>query len=342
LTGSIDIYKQKTKDILLDVNLPQSNGAGSTRKNLGKTEGHGLEINLSSINIQTKGGLTWTTDFNFYFNREKITQLQTPTQMSSISDGWFVGQPLTVIYDLRKLGIWQLEDSVKGLIGVGGAQTSPLQYPGQIRIEDFNKDGKIDAADRQILGNFQPKWEGGITNRVAYKNFDFSVVIFARVGMKVLVPYLTDDGGAQGFPFFMQSRNNQVKVNYWTRSNPTNDFPAPDAGTDRFIYGSTLGYQNGSFIKCRSMNLGYQLPGKLLSKAGINSLRIYVNVTNPFMLYAPFKKDNLGPDPEGNGYGGAVGTPAISGSVPQQGRQISVNANNPSTRQILFGLNLKF
>jgi TonB-dependent starch-binding outer membrane protein SusC len=339
ITGTIDIYKQKTKDILLDLNLPQSNGASSTRMNLGRTEGSGLEINLASTNIQTKSGFTWTTDLNFYFNREKITQLQNGTVKADIANGWFVGQPLTVIYDLKKIGIWQLDDSIKGLIA---AQTSPVQYPGQIRVEDLNGDHKIDAADRQIIGNFQPQWEGGITNRFAFKSFDLSIVFFARMGMKVLVPYITADGGSQGFPFFMQGRNNQLKVNYWTRSNPTNDFPAPDAGTDRFIYSSTLGYQDGSFIKCRTINLGYQLPSKLLGKAGLKSARIYINVTNPFLVYAPFKKAGFGPDPEGNGFGGAVGTPAISGSVAAQGRQISVNANNPSVRQFIFGLNLKF
>ncbi len=339
LTGSIDIYGQHTKDILLDFNLPQSNGAATTRKNLGKTQGSGLEINLSSINVHTKSGLTWTTDLNFYFNREKIIQLQTPAIMQDIANGWFVGQPLTVIYDLKKLGIWQLDDSAKGTIA---AQTAPVQYPGQIRVQDLNGDNKIDASDRQIIGNFQPKWEGGMTNRVSYKNFDFSFVIFARMKMMVLVPYITADGGAQGFPFFMQSRNNQLKVNYWTRTNPSNDFPAPDAGTDRFIYASTLGYQDGSFIKCRSMNLGYQCPSKLLRRTGLSSVRIYVNLTNPFIIYSPFKKAGLGPDPEGNGYGGAVGTPAISGSVAAQGRQISVNANDPSVRQFILGLNLKF
>ncbi len=339
ITGSIDVYKQHTKDILLTVNLPQSNGASTTVKNLGVTQGSGLEINLSSINVQTKSGFTWTTDMNFYFNREKIVQLQTPTVMQDIANGWFVGQPLTVIYDLKKIGIWQLDDSTKGTIA---AQTSPVQYPGQIRVQDLNGDNKIDASDRQIIGNFQPKWEGGMTNRVSYKNIDFSFVIFARMKMMVLVPYITADGGAQGFPFFMQSRNNQLKVNYWTRTNPTNDFPAPDAGTDRFIYASTLGYQDGSFIKCRSINLGYTCPAKYLHKTGLSSARLYVNITNPFILYSPFKKAGLGPDPEGNGYGGAVGTPAISGSVPQQGRQISVNANDPSVRQFILGLNLKF
>jgi TonB-linked SusC/RagA family outer membrane protein len=344
LTGSIDVYGQKTKDILLPFLLPQSNGAGSTIKNLGKTKGNGLEINLSSVNVQTRSGLTWTTDVNFYFNREKVVFLTAPGQLVDIADGWFVGQPLTVIYDVKKIGIWQTDDSTKGILA---QQTSPVQFPGQIRIVDLNGDHKIDQNDRQVLGNFQPQWEGGMTNRVAYKGFDFSLVIFARMGMKVLVPYVTDDGGAQGYPFFMQGRVNQLKINYWTRSNPTNEFPAPDAGTDRFPFGSTLAYMDGSFIKCRSINLGYMIPSRILNKAGINSLRVYVNVTNPFIIYSPFVRDGFGPDPEGNGYGGSVTSPLAGSSIGAggsngQGRQISVNANNPSVRQFIIGLNLKF
>jgi TonB-linked SusC/RagA family outer membrane protein len=350
LTGTIDVYDQKTKDILLPYQLPPSNGATSTTKNLGKTSGHGLEINLSSINIQSRSGVTWTTDLAFSFNREKITSL--PGNVNDIGNGWFIGQPLTVIYDVKKIGIWQTSDSAKGALA---AQTSPVQFPGQIRVQDVNHDGKIDQNDRQILGNFQPQWEGGLTNTVSYKNFDFSIVIYARMGMKVLVPYVTADGGSQGFPFFMQGRVNQLKVNYWTRSNPTNDFPAPDAGTDRFLFASTLGYVDGSFIKCRSINLGYQIPASILKKTGISYLRVYITALNPFIFYSPFVKAGYGPDPEGNGYGGAVSSPTAGGSVGVGGtnttagpttngsfRQVSVNANNPSTRQFNFGINLRF
>jgi len=309
-------------------------------KNLGKTKGNGIELTLSTVNIESrkKGDFSWSTDLNFYFNREKITQLTTPSEKENKGNGWFVGQPLSVIYDVKKIGIWQLEDSAKGIIA---QQISPVQYPGQIRVEDINNDHKIDAADRQIIGNFQPNWEGGITNRFTYKNFDLSVVIFARMGMKVVVPYLTADGGNQGFPFFNQGRVNQVKTNYWTRTNPTNDFPAPDAGTDRLNFGSTLGYRDGSFIKCRSINLGYEVPGGVLRKAGVSSLRVYANITNPFIIYSPFVRDGFGPDPEGNGYGGAVSA-AGSGDVGVPTRQISVNANNPSYRQFILGLNVKF
>jgi len=337
-TGSVDAYQQKTKDILLSVNLPISNGVNSTFKNLGKTKGSGLEITLSSINIKSRSGFTWSTDLNFFFNREEITELTTPEELSNKGNGWFVGEPLSVIYDYKKIGIWQLEDSAKGLTA---GQTSPKAYPGQIRVEDVNKDGKIDANDRQILGNFQPDWEGGITNRFSYKGFDLSVVIFARMGMKVLVPYLTADGGANGFPFFNQGRVNQLKIDYWTRTNPTNAFPAPDAGTDRLNFGSTLGYQDGSFIKCRSINLGYELPVSILKKMSISSLRVYVNATNPFVIYSPFVDKGFGADPEGNGFGGAV-VPTGAAEISAPTRQISVNLNNPSIRQFTFGVNLKF
>ena len=337
LSGSVDVYDQRTKDILLTVSLPASNGAGSTLKNLGKTKGRGLEITLSSVNIQNKNGLTWNTDVNFFFNREEIVQLTTPDEKSNIGNGWFVGQPLTVIYDVKNIGIWQTSDSAKGLVA---AQKSPVQYPGQIRIQDINGDGKIDANDRQILGNFQPAWEGGLTNRFYYKGFDLSIVIFARMGMKVLVPYLSADGGANGYPFFNQGRANQIKINYWTRNNPTNEFPAPDAGTDRLLFGSTLAYRDGSFIKCRSINLGYEIPIGFLKRSGISSVRAYVNATNPFIIYSPLVKSGLVIDPEGNSYGGAVAAAGAEIGVPN--RQISVNLSNPPVRQYTIGVNVKF
>jgi TonB-linked SusC/RagA family outer membrane protein len=337
ITANIDVYQQKTKDILLQVSLPPSTGTGSTFQNLGKTESKGIEINLSTINIQTKGGFTWSTDFSFAVNREKITQLTNPTQLSDPGNGWFVGQPLNVIYDVKKIGIWQTSDKTDGTLA---KQTSPVQFPGQIRIEDVNNDGVINSNDRQILGNFQPKWVGGFTTRFAYKSFDLSAIFYARMGMKVLLPYFTADGGAAGFPFFNQGRVNQIKTNYWTTTNPTNDFPAPDASTDRLLFGSTLGYYDGSFIKCRSINLGYVLPTNLIKKIGLSSLRVYANATNPFIVYSPIVRDHLALDPEGNGYGGSVNN--NGGNAAVTGRAVSVNLNNPSYRQFTVGVNAKF
>jgi hypothetical protein len=268
---------------------------------------------------------------NFAIDRNQIVQLQNPTLKQDIGNQWFVGQPITVIYDVKKIGIWQSQDA---------AQAATYgQFPGQIRVEDLDKDGKITANDRQILGNYQPKWIGGLTNRFAYKGFDLSVVMFARMGQKVVVPYLTTDGSAQGYDFFNNGRNNQVKINYWTASNPTNSFPRPDASADKFIYASTLGYQDGSFIKVRSINLGYVIPSKFLTNIGITSLRVYLTAQNPFIVYSPLVKAGLAVDPEGNGYGGAV-TSSAGGSVPN--RAITVNLNAPPVRQFNFGVNVKF
>ncbi|HSU29398.1 MAG TPA: hypothetical protein VLJ68_13515, partial [Chitinophagaceae bacterium] len=124
-------------------------------------------------------------------------------------------------------------------------------------------------------------------------------------------------------------------------------FPRPDASTDRFLFASTLGYMDGSFIKCRTINLGYDIPAKFFGHSGITGLKVYFQAVNPFVIYSPFKRDGFGPDPEGNGYGGSVtsaqaGSSIGTGGTGGQGRQISVNANNPSTKQYNFGINLKF
>lgn len=342
ITGSVDWYLQKTKDILLSVPLPPSNGASSTLKNLGKTEGRGLETSLTFEIFRKPGGFNWSADVVYFFNREKITQLTTPTEQANIGAGWFVGQPLSVIFDYNKIGIWQTAEQ-----GDITRQTAPRQFPGQIRVQDVNSDNQITPADRQIIGNFQPKWEGGLTNRFTFKNFDASVVTFARMGMKVTVPYLTGNaGGAGGFPFFNQSRVNQVKTDYWTDTNPTNAFPAPDAGGAVQWFASTLGYHDGSFIKVRSINLGYTFTSQLLRKIGASSARLYVNATNPLILYSPLVRDNLTVDPEGNALAGGAGanggTVSVDGSAGAPARQIAVNLNNPPIRQFTFGVNLKF
>lgn len=342
ITGTVDWYHQKTKDILLSVPLPPSNGAGSTLKNLGRTEGKGLETSLTFEIFAKPQGFNWSADVVYFFNREKITQLTTPEEKSNLGAGWFVGQPLSVIFDYQKLGLWQTADKESGILA---KQTSPVQFPGQIRVQDVNGDNKIDAADRQILGNFQPKWEGGITNRFEFQNFDASVVTYARMGMKVLVPYLTGNStGSGGFAFFNQSRVNQVKVDYWTENNPTNAFPAPDAASAVAFFGSTLGYYDGSFIKIRSINLGYTFKGTLLKKVGASSARVYVNATNPLILYSPLVRQNLAIDPEGNSYatGSSTLNPQGASDRGAPERQISVNLNNPPVRQFTLGLNLKF
>ena len=332
LTGSLELYQQKTKDILLNISLPPSNGAGSTIVNAGKTEGKGIEVTLSGTIIETSSSFKWAADLNFSVNREKIIALQDPTLKEDIGNGWFVGQPLSVIYDGVKLGIWQVSDSVQA--AVYGCK------PGQIKLQDLNGDNVLNGSDRKVIGNFEPTWIGGMTNKFYFKGIDLTMVVYARMGQTVVVPYFMTDGGAAGYPFFNNGRVNSLKRDYWTRNNPTNAFPRPDAGSDNVKYSTTLGYLDGSFVKARSLSLGYSLPANLLDHVKISSLRIYVTCLNPFMIYAPFVKNGYGLDPEGNGYGGVSGS--TLGGTPVPGRAITVNLNAPPTRQFQFGLNMNF
>jgi hypothetical protein len=337
LTGSIDYFTTSTTDILLNKGLPRSLGVNSTLQNVGETSSWGMEFNVSSLNIKNtkSGGFSWRTDANAFFSREKVVALQNNLQQD-LGNGWFVGKPLTVIYDYKKIGIWQLADSAQSRIyGVA---------PGDIRIEDINKSNSITSADRQIVGDFQPTLIAGMTNHFEYKNFDLNVVLFGRFGQTVVATYLSADGGAGGYPFFLNSRVEQMKVNYWTPTNPTNEFPQPDAGRDALTYTSTLTYRDGSFIKVRTIDLGYTFSSKLLGKSGIQSLRAYVSAQNPFILWSPLVDEGLGLDPEGNGTNanGATVSTQGGGATAVPSRAIIVGMGVPPTRQIIFGVNVRF
>jgi len=331
ISGSVDVYDQRTNNILQTISLPPSNGAGSTLINAGKTKGTGLEISLSSINVKTASGFTWNTDFNISFYRDAIVALHDGLQQDP-GNGWFVGQPFDVIYDYKKIGIWQTSQAAEA--------AKYGEKPGEIEVQDVNNDGKINASDRQILGTYQPKFESGITNRFAYMGIDLTFVAFARIGQMVAVPYLGSDSGSSGYPFFNTGRVNQYKVDYWTPTNPTNEFPRPDA-SGTFPYASTLQYRDGSFIKMRSINVGYTIPSNSLKKSGISAIRVFATCSNPFIIWSPLTKSGLGIDPEGNGYGGTlVGASGYSANAI--GRAVTVGLNDPLTRTFQLGVNVKF
>ncbi len=357
LTGTVELYKQNTTGIILPNALPATTGASSQVSNLGSSSDKGLEVTLSSLNIQNKGGFSWSTDFNIAFSRERIEELPNGLPFI-ISSGEFVGQPLSVIYDLKKIGIWQIGDSPgidpsktpagQVYLPVNG-QTSPLQYPGQIRVQDLNGDGKIDANDNQIIGHFNPNYTFGFSNRFSYKNFDLSLVIQGRMGFTTTVPYVSSsNSGVQGWQYLNLGRHNQPVIDYWTPTNPTNAFPEPN---DQFQsqYYATLQYYDGSFIRAKSINLGYNIPAKILAHVGITSLRLYANITNPFIIYAPVMNHGFSvTDPES-----VTGINPVSAASSGNVGGYDAN-NNPNgwrgsgitaglqTRDFIFGINARF
>ena len=327
IAGNINVYKAWTDKLLLPKNLPPTNGIeDAVLTNVGKTENQGIELQVSAAIIAPKGrnSFGWTTDLNFSINRGKITQLADGI-LQDIGNNWFVGQPIGVFYNYRKTGIWQntKDDSLEA-VRLGLTTTGSSSVIGDIRVADLNNDGKITDADREIVGTTQPDWIGGMTNRFSYGGFDLTVVAFARWGAMMNSSL---HGG--GFLNTFQGTYNNIKTRYWTPENGEKVYPKPNFGRQNPTNLALLGYFDGSFLKIRTITLGYTVPPAFLKKLGARSIRFYATAEDPFILFSPFRNHEFGGlDPESGG----------SASSPTTGTNLGVDT--PPTRQILFGINV--
>ena len=324
VTGSVEVYKAFTNSLLLPQTLPPTTGITSQIvSNVGKTENRGIEVHVSTINIQggSRNDFNWTSDFNFFINRGKITQLANGVT-KDVANGWFVGQPLDVYYDYKRLGIWQNtpQDSAAAK-ALGLATTGNASVIGTIRVADISgpdgkPDGKIDATyDRIIVGTSQPKWEGGTTQRFSFRGFDLTVVAFARWGWM-----LNSSLYGGNFVNTYQGTYNNLKTHYWTPDNGEPWNPKPNASATNPLNRSVLSYFDGSFLKIRSLSLGYNLDPGLVQRIHAKSFRIYATASDPFVLFSPYRRAG-GIDPEG------AGTQGI---------------DTPPTWSMIFGVNMSF
>jgi TonB-linked SusC/RagA family outer membrane protein len=275
INGTLDLYKSKTKDLLMNMTILSLTGYTSTYANVGKTSNKGVDITLSTRNIETKD-FKWSTDLTFAVNRAKIEELSNGKE-DDITNLWFIGEDLNVAYDYEKIGIWQTADADEMAKYNANGHTYKA---GDVKVRDLSDDDKIDAnKDRKVLGSYNPKWIGGMTNTFNYKDFELSFFIYARWGFLM-------DGGAADMQGLYQSRD----IDYWRPDNPTNDYPIADYNNGgQPEYYSSMNYQDGSFIKMRNISLGYNLPKPLASSLGIASAKVFVQAINPFMIYSKCK-----------------------------------------------------
>lgn len=306
VSGSVELYQTNTTDLLLSDQLPTSTGFAAVTRNVGETRNKGIEIGISTVNIDSKSGFKWRTDFTFYKNKEAIVSLYNG-KVDDTGNKWFIGHPLNSYYDYKKLGIWQSNEA--------DAAKSYGFAVGQVKLQDTDKDGKITAADRVIVGTDIPSFQGGITNRFTYKGFDFSFFVFARVGQTIVSKFHQNN-------LTLQGRYNQIKVDYWTPNNPTNEFPRPNFNQEFPVYNTSFIYFSGTFVKVRNINFGYTFESDLVKKLGIESLRLFASIQQPF-IFSKYRSKYNGIDPE-----------SADGNV---------NSDvTPATRVSTFGLNIKF
>lgn len=334
LSGTIEYYVTNTKDLLLNVNLPNTSGVNSYVANVGETQNKGLELSLQGLILDDLNGWTWEAGINLYGNRNKLVALASGQDRDE-SNWWFVGHPINVIYDYEKIGLWQEEDPYLDILEPGGnVGMIKVKYTG-----DYNSDGTptraIGPEDRQIM-DVNPDFQGGFSTRIGYKGFDLSVVgAFKSGGILISTLY-----SSSGYLNLMSGRRGNVKVDYWTPENTDAKYPKPGGITsgDNPKYGSTLGYFDASYLKIRTMTLGYNFENNnWVKNAGFDQLRLYVTVQNPFVMFSPYHKES-GMDPETNSYGDE--NAAVTSAY--QSRLLTIGTNAPSTRNYMIGLNFTF
>jgi TonB-linked SusC/RagA family outer membrane protein len=278
ISGVIDLYKSTTTDQLQQKSIPTANGVGYVFFNLGKVENKGIEITLNTQNIN-RGDFRWSTDFVFTKNKERIVDID-GSGNSNFANLWLLDQPLQVYWGYQKEGIFQYSDTAKGgaladyYWSKNGNRNNVNYKPGRIRIYDANGDTAMSPADRIVLGSHNPDFTASIGNTLSYKNFDLNFLVYFRVGGLYRVPRPGLVGRYQTF-----------KVNYWTPTNPSNEYQQPTSTSDIPFGWEALTYTKATFAKVRNITLSYRLPKGLMEKAHINNMSLYISAVNPILIH---------------------------------------------------------
>ena len=307
---STDLYYRHTTDLLLPQSLTYDTGFSSYSANVGSLENKGLEIALTTVNMQSDGdGFNWSTNFNISFNRNKVLDIANPSP-TGLPQGFAsrlqAGQPLGAFYGYVVDHIFQSQDEINALNSAlrtkTGSATAAYQStatrPGDIMFKDLNGDGVITADDQQIIGSAQPKYYGGITNNFRFKGFDLNVLFQYNVGNQI---YNSSRSYTEGMSTTYSA--DVTVLNRWTPTNTSTDIPRAVLGDpNNNSRTSTRFLEDGSYGRFKTVVLGYTIPTSIINRFHVRTLRVYVQAQN-LVTFTKYK----GLDPEVNTYGAGGG-----------------------------------
>lgn len=330
-----DYYIKTTEDLLMNRQIPTHTGLGTILDNVGSVENKGFEFQLGAQG--QSGFVSWTSNFNFTLNRNKVLDLgETEILYWSATGGGhqvnptdpFIrmkeGDPFGQMYGYKVLGTWNTDEADQA--AVFG------QLPGDLKYDDVNGDGVIDVNDEQLIGNSLPDYFFGLNSTVGYRNFELNFLIEGQVGHDIFniakVKRIHDD------------QTGKELVNRWTEDNQDTiiravidaqtradtemqqqniNFPSSASSmTSKFI-------EDASYLRLKSLGLGYNLPVTLTQQFGLRNMRIYVTGTNLITV-----TDYTGWDPEVSSY---------TGNDAQFGTDFS---SYPNSRVLTLGVNVSF
>ena len=288
ITGSVDVYDRLSDKLIYQQQLPLETGWGRTYANVGSVSNKGVEVLLTTKNIQTEK-VNWETTFTFTKNVNQLESIYGQDQVDDIGNNLFIGKPLNSNYNYIYDGVWQESEAAK-------AATYNM-LPGQARPKDLNNDGKFDALDRTTIGNPNPEWQGSMYSKLTFGNFDFNFSILTSQGQTVLSSF------HQNFANVSDRGRQKMAIDYFIptngagiEANASNAYPRPGpvaTGAGAFWGTNFAYYRDVSYVKIKNISLGYTLPSDLVQKFKMSNFRIYVNVLDPFVF-----TDFEGYDPE--------------------------------------------
>jgi TonB-linked SusC/RagA family outer membrane protein len=323
ITASIDAYRSVTKDLLLSVALPASSGYQTQLQNVGSVQNNGVELALNTINVEGPR-FSWRSSVTLAGNRNKVLDLGTATEIPNTDDKGIsgqtggavmvtrVGEPLGTFVGLATNGIYQVGDPCPLTVRRATLDCQPGEY----RYVDTNGDGRIDAKDRVILGNGQPKAYGGLNNEFTVGPFNLNVFLQGSWGSRILNGPAINIGQVNTL-----SNQTTDALNRWTPTNTNTTIPRANYDRPREVY--DVHVEDGSFVRLQNVTVGYQLPeGRF---PGASGARLYVTGQN---LHVWTKYTGF--DPEVNSFGGDA-----------RARGIDLGAY-PRARSVNAGMNLTF
>jgi TonB-linked SusC/RagA family outer membrane protein len=315
LTFSFDLFNKKTKDMLMDVSLPEYTGYYSMKDNVGTVRNRGLEIEASyrfmidQFKFDINGNASYVTN--------KVTNLGSGrTELDWLGGGlggavtWMEsGQPYGFFYGYKTDGIFQNQSEIDSYTKDGN-KIQPNAVPGDVRYKDLDGDGTISDGDRTVIGDQNPNWTYGFSINMSWKDFDLSA-------------FFQGVAGNQIYKFYRRANITSANwehnwMNRWHGEGTSNKLPRLDEGDPHHntTWVSDLFVENGDYLRLKVLQLGYQLPQELTKKIWINKLRFYIQAENLFTLTG-----YTGYDPE-------VGTRhGFDGGTYPQARTFTFGAN---------------
>lgn len=297
LIGVVDVYHNKTTDLIVNRSLPTITGYSSVISNLGQVNNKGIELTLTSVNVNIPNKIHWSTTFIYSTNSNKIKHLYGKMidvkddsgniigqrEDDDVQNGWYIGHGIKDVLYYKWMGVWQL-----------GEELEAKKYgkqPGDPKLLDVNNDGKMTEEDKVWLGSRTPRYRMSLRSDLnLFKNIDFSFVFRGEFN------YIAEDNLRRNEDNRFFDRSNSIMTDYWTPWKPNNEYARLGSNCGN---PSVLIFKKRDFVRLQNASLSYTFPKSLLKKYLIENLRVSVNVDNAFVIteWDYFDPENTGTSP---------------------------------------------